>query len=116
MTEPITVTRRTESGKSFHRKWTDLPLVIRHVAWAVYIAVGSTALLIAWMLIVPDVVVDWIAAWQDTDSEGRIRLVTAAIGILVVTWIGGVSLIHILRTEPRGRHTNDQDTASLGDR
>ncbi len=68
------------------------PKVFHAASLTATVLSGWTMLLILWMDYVPDGVVEVVASWQRADTEGRIRIASAGIGIVVVTWVARVSM------------------------
>lgn len=77
--------------------WAGLPKVVRAAILTATILMGWTMLLMMWMDYVPDGVVELVATWQRADTEGRIRLVSAGVGVVVISWMALVSMFQVLK-------------------
>lgn len=75
--------------------WAGLPKVVRAAILTATVLMGSTMLLLMWMDYIPDGVVELVATWQRADTEGRIRLASAGVGIVVISWMALVSMSQV---------------------
>jgi len=92
------------------RAWASQPKVFHAAALTATVLSGWTMLLILWLDYVPDGVVEVVASWQRADTEGRIRIASAGIGIVVVTWVARVSMPQVQKWL-KGPSGSDRDSA-----
>lgn len=113
MTAPNPASPLTDRLDRIPLAWAGLPKVVRAAILTATVLMGSTILLLMWMDYIPDSVLELVETWQRADTEGRIRLVSAGVGIVVISWMALVSMSQV-RKMLQWPGTADRDSA--GDR